>query len=73
MIRGAGPYSTLITPFSRVTLPRCFPILAMATKTKTSLDESGVPVQVAKLVAGAGSELCDIFNAQGLEPMTSAH
>jgi hypothetical protein len=25
------------------------------------------------LVAGAGSGLCDIFNAQGLEPMTSAH
>jgi site-specific DNA recombinase len=31
-------------------------ILAMATKTKTPLDESGVPVQVTKLVAGVGFE-----------------
>ena len=31
---------------------------------------SGVSVSV---VAGAGSGLCDIFNAQGLEPMTSTH
>jgi site-specific DNA recombinase len=26
-----------------------------------------------KVVAGAGSGLCDIFNAQGLEPITSVH
>ena len=25
------------------------------------------------VVAGAGSGLCDIFNAEGLEPITSAH
>ncbi len=31
-------------------------ILAMATKTKAPLDESGVPVQVTKLVAGVGFE-----------------
>ena len=31
-------------------------ILAIATKTKTPLDESGVPVQVTKLVAGVGFE-----------------
>jgi site-specific DNA recombinase len=31
-------------------------ILAMATKTKTPLDESGVPVHVTKLVAGVGFE-----------------
>ena len=31
-------------------------ILAMATKAKTPLDESGVPVQVTKLVAGGGFE-----------------
>ena len=48
-------------------------ILAMATKAKTPLDESDAPVMVTKLVAGAGSGLCDIFNAQGLEPITSAH
>jgi hypothetical protein len=29
--------------------------------------------EMAGLVAGAGSGLCDIFNAQGLEPMTSTH
>ena len=31
-------------------------ILAMATKTKSPLEESGVPVQVTKLVAGVGFE-----------------
>jgi site-specific DNA recombinase len=31
-------------------------ILAMATKAKTPLDESGVPVKVTKLVAGVGFE-----------------
>ena len=29
--------------------------------------------KMAGLVAGAGSGLCDIFNAQGLESITSAH
>jgi hypothetical protein len=45
-------------------------ILAMATKAKAPLDESDAPMKVTKLVAGAGSGLCDICNAQGLEPMT---
>jgi hypothetical protein len=39
----------------------------MATKAKAPLDESGVPMRVTKLVAGAGSVLCDLFNAQGLD------
>jgi hypothetical protein len=48
-------------------------ILAMATKAKAPLDESDTPMKVTKLVAGAGSGLCDIFNAQGLEAITSTH
>ncbi len=48
-------------------------ILSLATKAKRPLGESGLEVGYINLVAGAGSGLCDIFNAQGLEPMTSTH
>ena len=47
-------------------------ILALSTGTKQPAagDRDGLQVT---LVAGAGFGLCDIFNAQGLEPITSAH
>jgi len=40
---------------------------AAATKAKAPLDESDGSMKVTKLVAGAGSVLCDLFNAQGTE------
>ena len=49
-------------------------ILALAADSKKpgGLTAAGLVAQI-KMVAGAGSGLCDIFNAQGLEPITSAH
>jgi site-specific DNA recombinase len=46
--------------------------LAADSKKPGGLTAAGLAAPI-KLVAGAGSGLCDIFNAQGLEPITSVY
>jgi site-specific DNA recombinase len=49
-------------------------LMAFAEPRRNKADSAGSTVEPALLsvVAGAGFGLCDIFNAQGLEPITSA-